>query len=220
VAAADEELCVLLACPDAPMVQIGGFHFGQCLTDVPRAAPCLLLGWPLNNYWDTNFPASQPGFKSIRYELTSARSFDPAAAMRFGLSAATPVEYHPVLSRNSVTEGPLFELDNRNVQLTALRRTMDGENFIVHLTNPTDTTQSVRMKLPVPWQRAFMSNSLEERLTPVAGGGQNARSTVVRAFCPPPSITKPCAGQTVFDEAPVLQVSLEPRNHALVRLEI
>ncbi|MCX6877187.1 MAG: hypothetical protein NTW21_25765 [Verrucomicrobia bacterium] len=189
VAAADDGLCVTLACPDAPMVQLGGFHFGQSLTSVPRADHCLLLGWPLNNYWDTNFPASQPGFKWFRYELTSARCFDAAAAMRFGQAAATPVEYHPVLSRAAITDGPLLEMDNAAVLLTSLRRTRDGAGWFVHLGNPTGRAQSVRLKLPLPWQQAFHSNPLEEELTLMAGG-----------------------------KAPVLELSLEPRSHQLVRL--
>jgi hypothetical protein len=190
LAAADDNLCIMLACPDAPMVQIGGFHFGQALTSVPRADPCLLLGWPLNNYWDTNFPASQPGFKRFRYELTSAPCFDAAAAMRFGLAAATPVEYHPVLNSAAVTDGPLFEMDNAEVLLTALRRAMDGTGFFVHLTNPSGQPQPVRLKLPVPWDKAFHSNALEESLTPITGGGP-----------------------------PLLEVCLQPRSHALVRLQ-
>ena len=190
VAVADDESCVMLACPDAPMVQIGGFHFGQTLTKVPRAGSCLLLGWPLNNYWDTNFPASQPGFKRFRYELTSTRRFDAAAAMRFGQAAATPVEYHPVLSRAASMAGPLLELDNPSVLLTSLRRARDGAGMLVHLTNPTAAAQTARLKLPVPWQRAFLSNALEEKLTPVAEG-----------------------------TAPALEVTLGPRSHALLRLE-
>ena len=169
VAAADENICIMLACPDAPMVQIGGFQFGQCLTRIPREQPCLLLGWPLNNYWDTNFPASQPGFKRFRYELTSARAFDPAVAMSFGLAAATPVEYHPVLSRPAITEGRLIETNNPNVSLTSLRRTMDGTAVLLHLTNPTATPQSIRLNPKLPFHQAFISNPLEEPLTPVGG---------------------------------------------------
>lgn len=190
LAAADADLCVTLACPDAPMVQIGGFHFGRTLTSVPRADACLLLGWPLNNYWDTNFPASQPGFKRFRYELTSARAFDAGAAMRFGLAAATPVEYHPVLSRAAAMTGPLFEKDNPEVLLTTLRRTRDGAGYFVHLTNPTAVPQALRLKLPVPWRQAFRCNALEEKLTIIAG----------------------CA-------APLLELALEPRSQALLRLD-
>lgn len=190
LAAADEGLCVLLACPDAPMVQIGGFHFGKTLASVPRGDGCLLLAWPLNNYWDTNFPASQPGFKRFRYELTSSRSFDAAAAMRFGQAVATPVEYHPVLRRSALAEGPFLFKDNDDVLLTCLRRTLDGAGFLVHLTNPAAGPRPVRLELPLRWRRAFRSNALEETLTPLRG----------------------C-------DAPVLELTLEPRSHFLVRLE-
>jgi len=222
LAVADAGLCVTLACPDAPMVQIGGFHFGRTLSKVPRHANCLLLGWPLNNYWDTNFPASQPGFKRFRYELTSAPSFDAAAAMRFGLAAATPVEYHPVLRRAAFTAGALLDKDNPDVLLTALRPTRDRAGWLLHLSNPTGTPQSVRLRLPLPWQRAFRSNALEEKLSSVAsgrrgldGGGQDARATVDRASCPEPSPAKP----GVLGETPELRLSLDPRSHLPVRLE-
>ena len=191
VAVADEDgFCVTLACPDAPMVQIGGFQFGQTLTDVAGAGECLLLGWPLNNYWDTNFPASQPGFKRFRYEITSADAFDAGAAMRFGLAAAMPVEFHPVLRRAGFAAGPLFEKDNADVLLVSLRRTLDGEGFMVHLTNPTEAPQPVRLRLPFPWRRAFHSNPLEESAVPIAAS-----------------------------RAPDLALSLAPRSQALVRLE-
>jgi len=222
LAVADAAQCVTLACPDAPMVQVGGFHFGQTLSKVPRHANCLLLGWPLNNYWDTNFPASQPGFKRFRYELTSAPGFDAAAAMRFGQAAATPVEYHPVLRHAALTAGLLLDKDNPNVLLTALRPTRDRAGWLLHLTNPTGAPQAVRLRLPLPWQRAFRSNALEDKLSSIAtgerrlgGGGQEARATVSRSACPAPSGAKP----GVWGEAPALDVLLDPRSHSLVRLE-
>jgi hypothetical protein len=190
VAAADDHLCVTLACPDAPMVQIGGFHFGQTLKSVPRTDSCLLLGWPLNNYWDTNFPASQPGFKRFHYEITSAPAFDAAASMRFGLAASTPVEYHPVLNRATITEGPLFEWKHASVLLNSIRRATDGVGLIVHLSNPTPVAQPLRLKLPIRWQNAFLSNALEEKLMPISHGS-----------------------------SPILEWTLEPRSHALLRLE-
>lgn len=88
---------LVLACPDAPMVQFGGFHFGKCLSKVPRESNCLLLAWPMNTYWDTNFPASQPGFQRFRYELTSRDNFQAEHDLKFGLTAGSPIEYHPVL---------------------------------------------------------------------------------------------------------------------------
>ena len=58
----------------------------------------LLFAWPTNNYWNTNFRASQPGMLRFRYELKYHARFDAAASSRFAAAAARPVMFHPVVS--------------------------------------------------------------------------------------------------------------------------
>ena len=65
----DETGGVALFTPDAPMVQLGDFHFGRPMDALPRPANPLLLSWPVNNYWDTNFPRVQAGRIRLRYGL-------------------------------------------------------------------------------------------------------------------------------------------------------
>jgi hypothetical protein len=84
-----------LFCPDAPMVMAGGFHFGPPQERVPREADPLLLAWPLNNYWNTNFPLVQPGRIRLRYGLWTHGAFDAATAARQAAAFAQPVLVHP-----------------------------------------------------------------------------------------------------------------------------
>ncbi|MCX6875555.1 MAG: glycoside hydrolase [Verrucomicrobia bacterium] len=58
---------VALLTPDAPMVQFGDFHFARPLDVLPRPPCPLLLAWPVNNYWDTNFSRVQAGRIRLRY---------------------------------------------------------------------------------------------------------------------------------------------------------
>jgi hypothetical protein len=87
-AMSDERGGVALLNPDAPMVQFGDFHFARPLDVLPRPENPLLLAWPVNNYWDTNFPRVQGGRVRLRYGLlTFGGPADPvrlrAAAQRF-----------------------------------------------------------------------------------------------------------------------------------------
>jgi len=72
--------------PLNPLVQFGEFSFARdarCV-DLDRG---LVLGWVTNNYWDTNFRASQPGLVRARYHLTPHGGFEEARAHRLGLAA-------------------------------------------------------------------------------------------------------------------------------------
>jgi len=68
-AIADGHGGVALFTPDAPLVQFGDFHFSRPLDVLPRPRNPLLLAWPVNNYWDTNFPRVQTGRMRLRYGL-------------------------------------------------------------------------------------------------------------------------------------------------------
>ena len=70
-AMADATGGVALFTPHAPLVQFGDFHFARPLDALPRPRNPLLLAWPVNNYWDTNFPRVQAGRIRLRYGLLS-----------------------------------------------------------------------------------------------------------------------------------------------------
>lgn len=83
--------CVTLACPDAPMVQVGGFQFGRENRCIDREADPLLLAWPLNNYWSTNFRADQSGRMTFVYEIHIHQRFEAREMRADGIRAKQPV---------------------------------------------------------------------------------------------------------------------------------
>lgn len=85
----DTTQSITLHTPDAPLVMPNGFGYAQHRAAIPRTAHPLLLAWPVNNYWNTNFPASQPGYVEAGWWLEqgpagarpAARTFPPDRAL-------------------------------------------------------------------------------------------------------------------------------------------
>lgn len=87
----DKKGCVTLACPDAPMVQVGNFQFAKENRSIERKENPLLLAWPLNNYWSTNFCANQSGRMTFAYELNIHDRFSEQSMRSDGIRAKQPV---------------------------------------------------------------------------------------------------------------------------------
>lgn len=89
----NEHRGVTVGCPLNPMVQFGGFRFGEHNREfsLDRA---LLLGWVTTNYYNTNFRAHQPGRVQARYHLRPHEgAFDEGWAHTVGAAAehSTPL---------------------------------------------------------------------------------------------------------------------------------
>lgn len=175
---------VTLACPDAPLVQIGGFGFGRESARIEREANPLLLAWPLNNYWDTNFKASQPGPVTLTYVLAPhAGAPEPAATVRQGIAACHPVQQFPAYVCPEETGGTLLEVTGEGAVATYVKPADDGEGIIVRLQDGRVRTGAAADSLPpvgfairVPGAsiaRASAANVLEENAAALKlqGGG-------------------------------------------------
>lgn len=76
IALYDGEICCSLACPHAPMVQIGDFNFGRENEVIMRKKDPILAAWPMNNYWETNFAPCQRDIAEFHYQLKVSRRAD------------------------------------------------------------------------------------------------------------------------------------------------
>ncbi|MBB6730595.1 hypothetical protein [Cohnella zeiphila] len=172
---------VTLACPDAPLVQIGGFNFGRESAAIPREANPMLLAWPLNNYWDTNFRASQPGPLSFKYVITPFERFEPAEMVRRGVEASLPVQLFPAIGCAEETGGTLLEVTGEGVTATYVKPAEDGDGIIVRLHRGRNGAPSAPFTVRVPGasvQRAFRANALESNVSELDVSGDVARGTL------------------------------------------
>ena len=134
---------VTVACPDTPLWQFGGFTFGGDRRRFQLEAPWL-LAWPTNNYWHTNFRASQPGPVWARFVLRPhGGGFDEAAAHRFGLEAALPPVFQHLGepragARPLPARGSLLRLPEPPVLLLTLRPDPADGSVLLRLLNAGD----------------------------------------------------------------------------------
>lgn len=64
---------IMLSSPGAPLIQAGGINTGRFQADA-RPATTHIYGWPMNNYWTTNFNAEQRGSMKFSYSFSSGRN--------------------------------------------------------------------------------------------------------------------------------------------------
>ena len=95
----DERFGAAIFSPDAPMVQFGDFHFGPPLDAVPRPENPLLLAWPMNNYWDTNYQRLQAGHVALKFGFLTFDSEEVSALQRAAQVFRQPALVWPVTGR-------------------------------------------------------------------------------------------------------------------------
>ena len=80
---------VVLGSHQAPLMQFGNINTGRYEAEAKPENPHI-YGWPMNNYWVTNFNANQYGEYRWTYYFTSSNETDNASATRFGWESRIP----------------------------------------------------------------------------------------------------------------------------------
>jgi len=179
VSVGDEEHGVTLVCLDAPLVQVGDFHFGKERKRVERRDNPLLLAWPMNNYWDTNFRARQPGFNSFTYVLSTFRSFDPAKTMERSLQAVTPVFSIPAVVCQKEESGRFIELEgDEGIHIFDVKPSESGIGILIRLGNCTENEVQALVGFPERTIEAACQTDVLEQFRSGIDGMDEQRLTV------------------------------------------
>jgi len=168
----NDNLGVTCATVDAPLIEIGG------ITNDPRSS----VGWikklepsstfysyVMNNYWETNYKASQSGEHVFRYYIQPHKKYDPAEATRFAVGTSQPLIVVPCDSDRKAS-APLLEISPAGVIATTLKPADDGTGLVLRLFNTSDRKERVNVRLgALESGNIMMSNLNEDTLSKVKG---------------------------------------------------
>ena len=126
---------LVLGSDAVPLVQLGGLNLGKW-QDIATVEKPHVYSWVMNNYWFTNFRATQEGEFKWSYYLTSTADTSNTEATRFGWGSRIPMiprvlppgesaEVEPVLSA--------LDFGVPNIVLVDARPARHGQGVVLHL---------------------------------------------------------------------------------------
>src|SRR5690606_37989206 len=119
-------------------INTGRFYYQQ------RPETTHLYSWVLNNYWTTNFRASQEGELKWSYYLTSSNDPSNAFATRFGWGSRIPllIRVLPAGGKGAAAARSWMEVSAPNLLLVSARPAEKGKGVILQL-RETDGKEAV-----------------------------------------------------------------------------
>jgi alpha-mannosidase len=180
ISASDAGAAIAWATPDAPMVTLTDINRGRWLKhlDVRNGH---VFSYAMNNYWFTNYKASQGGEFTFRYFITSGATLDNAELSRFDASTRSPfivyghfdklhVRLDPINRRMPAPAGRFFRIESPNAQLVTLKQAEDENGYILRLKETAGTDGVARISSTVfRIQQAWLASGVEDnrKLLPV-----------------------------------------------------
>ena len=142
---------------DAPLITFGDIYRGAWPKQF-GARPGNIFSYAMNNYWSTNYDASQGGHIRLRYVVTSAASTDAPALSRMGWEESTPFEFDEVTmqdralpSDESVAQRKesYLEVDDPALLVEDLKPAEDGNGVILRLLDLGGAERQVEVHVPL-----------------------------------------------------------------------
>jgi hypothetical protein len=164
---------VTWATVDAPLIEVGAITCdprGKTVGWIESLKPsATLYSYVMNNYWETNYKASQEGPTTFRYSIEPHRLFDAGRAARFGAERGQPLIIVPVDAAAAVRQSVL-SVDPAGVIVTAFKPSSDGKAWIVRLfnTGPQAQKAALTWAKPAP-EKVWLSDFAEKEVSAIAG---------------------------------------------------
>ena len=153
---------------DTPLITLCQMTPGNWLDTLPITNGTV-FAYVMNNYWFTNYKASQDGDFTFRYSLTSDKTMDPAAASLFGESVQAPMRAVRTLPQRANGQAALpvrmslLSVEPASVTVTTVKPADDGKGVIVRIRETAGKDTDAIIKLALPNGGKFSRCDLVER---------------------------------------------------------
>ncbi len=168
----NDDFGVTWVTPDAPLVEVGA------ITNDPRSSigwiktldpTTTLYSYVMNNYWETNYKASQSGEHTFRYSIRPHKKYQAGEAARFAIGKGQPLLAVPCPSHREPRKS-ILSIQPIDVIATALKPTDEGDGLILRLFNASGQTQRTRITLTDPESRGIHRSNLQEQMLANSAG--------------------------------------------------
>jgi len=158
---------ISLVSTDAPLIEIGDITNDASAVgwlDTVRKGTTI-YSYLMNNYWHTNYCATQEGIASFRYFLHPyKKAFNPAMATAQGLCAAQPLVVIPV-DKKAEPFNPFISYDNENVFIVSMQPLENGSTIWLALYNASESDENLQLKFSSAVTGIYISDLLKNKLS-------------------------------------------------------
>lgn len=176
---------ILWSAPDTPLFTLNDLFRGAWRRSIVPDGT--LFAYAMNNYWHTNYAASQDGAATFRFRISLLAPGDAAEPVRRGWAACDPLYVSP--SYTNKTPGPLISKDralfyaDKNAMIVGAKPADDGEGVIVKLLDVGGQARTVGLwPAAYAFKLARRTNLVEQNGDPVSVGGDGRAAVEVPAW--------------------------------------
>ncbi|NBC04045.1 MAG: hypothetical protein GVY20_10110, partial [Bacteroidetes bacterium] len=170
----DGNYSIAWASPDAPLFTLTDINRGEWPThlDIENGH---VFSYVMNNYWFTNYKASQEGEFTFSYSITSGENMSREELAQFDADIRSPIIGYPLLSTwaagveaqdrpLSAEKGRFFSLtDSENLQFVTLKQAEDGNGWILRLLETAGKEGESELSTDLlDIDAAYLANGVEE----------------------------------------------------------
>ncbi len=167
---------IVFSSKDIPLVQFGDINIGRYYYRL-KPKTNYIFSWVLNNYWVTNFKASQEGELRWKYAITSSDNRSNSFASRFGWGDRAPLLSRVIWPNTTADDSKAVSksfIDLKSPQLLLVNTTpsLDGKGIILQIRELEGSHVHLDINdllLQTGASAAYKVNILEEEISPLSG---------------------------------------------------